>query len=61
MSDRSELGMSNATSVGMPGTDTLRDMNSIGANLNNINVGLNQYSKHPIKNMAPNQAQMSAS
>ena len=63
MSDRSELGMSNATSVGMPGTHTLRDMRSVGRDLADINVGLNQtnMSKHSIKNQAQNHAQLSGS
>ena len=46
--------MSNATSVGMPGAGTIRDMRQeIGggpANLNQVEVGLT--SKHPIKQMA---------
>ena len=47
--------MSNATSIGMPGTDTMRDMRQLGgtANLNNVSVGLQEQpiqSKHAIKN-----------
>ena len=53
MSDRSELGMSNATSVGMPGVDTIRSMGTGPPDIGHVEVGLG--TKHPIKQ----QAQMS--
>ena len=45
--------MSNATSVGMPGVGTIRDMRQMGEpNLDDVNVNSLRQSKHPIKNQA---------
>ena len=53
MSDRSDLGMSNVTSVGMPGAGTIRDMRQMGGpSLDDVNVNSLHQSKHPIKNQA---------